>query len=141
MAEIIEIGDGVVAGLNAATFRKKFVAAREYIAEFELAELEDVKVVVGAMRQRRRRHSRAAWERDYDVQVAVVERSGLSRQELDKLVDLPEEIATWADEHEMEACPQANLFEIDIAEPYAVSALQTQSVFLTMVTLTYRVWR
>ena len=91
-ATIIDIADAVVAKVNAATFSREFTAERHVLADFDLPELKDLRVVVMPKAVHIAPGSRSERTYDYDIDVGVQQHVE-NLAEVDGLLALVEEIS------------------------------------------------
>ncbi|HND54215.1 MAG TPA: hypothetical protein PLV92_17515, partial [Pirellulaceae bacterium] len=86
-AAIVQLADAVVADLNAATFSQPFTAQRSYLPRWKLEELATIRVTVVPKDDVGERASRAQWQEDYQLDVAIQQRLGANETaQMDALV-------------------------------------------------------
>src|SRR5512136_3281491 len=95
-AAIVQLADAVVADLNAATFSQSFTAQRSYLPRWKLEELATIRVTVVPKDDVGERASRAQWQEDYQLDVAIQQRLGANETaQMDALVLLGQELADY----------------------------------------------
>jgi hypothetical protein len=148
---VAECADAVTAALNAASFSKPFLAVREWLPRFDLADLGDrVKVIVTAGDgYLTTRVGRDAWQREPQVRIVVCARVGDEPYdaEVDGLMGFVEEVRdmlahvalpeteTWKGQR------RAPLRAVSIENEPVVSTetLETMRQFTSVLTVTFRV--
>ncbi|HID23431.1 MAG TPA: hypothetical protein EYP14_13680 [Planctomycetaceae bacterium] len=141
MAVILNIADAVVAELNAGTFSQPVTAVRHYQPKFELSEMAalHVSVVPRSLVSRSLDHSRESF--DYQIDVAVQQKTDMSTASLDGLMGLVEEIADHFRTKPLAGYPDARVTEVKNEPVYAPEHLEELRQFTSVITLTFRVWR
>ena len=93
MATIIDIADAVVAQLNGGSFSQPLTAERHYQPKFELPQMTalHVSVVPRGLASKTLDRSRDTF--DYQIDVAVQQKTDMSGASLDGLMNLVEELA------------------------------------------------
>lgn len=141
VATIVAIADAVVAELNSTTWSQPLTAARHYQPVFELSEMTELKVSVVPRSLESKSLDRSRDSFDYQIDVAVQQKTDMSQAALDALMTLVEEIADHFRTQPLVGFPQARCTEVKNDPVYALEHLEEFRQFTSVVTLTYRVWR
>jgi hypothetical protein len=141
MAVVLDIADAVVAELNAVPFSQPLVAQRHYQPRFELSEMTNLKVSVVPRSLSSRSLDRGRDSFDYQIDVAVQQKTDMSQAALDALMTLVEEIADHFRTQPLAGYPQARCTEVKNEPVYALEHLDELRQFTSVLTLTFRVWR
>jgi hypothetical protein len=142
MALIVDIADAVVAELNAGTFSQSFTAQRLYRPEFDLREMAALHVTVVPRGVETLTVSRSSVQYDVSVDVAVQQKlSGESNAEIDPLMNLVEEIATFFRLRRLSAYPNASWLRTENEPVYSPGHLEELRQFTSVLNLTFRVVR
>lgn len=139
MAVILDIADSVVAQLNGTTFSQPVTAERHYQPKFELSEMTDLKVSVVPRSLASKTLDRNRDSFDYQIDVAVQQKTDMSQASLDALMTLVEEIADQT--QPLASYPNARCTEVKNEPVYSLEHLDEFRQFTSVITLTYRVWR
>lgn len=140
MATIVDIADSVVADLNAA-FSQTFTAERHYLPRFKLPELEQLKVTVVPRGLTIQALDRGRDRCDYEIDVAVQQRTNLTKESLDALMTLAEEIADRFRGKRLASFPAARCIEVKNEPVYAPEHLEEFRQFTSVMTLTFSLAR
>jgi hypothetical protein len=149
MSVATDIADAVVAELNAAVaaeqFSQQFTAARAYVPEFDLRDLcgqEGLRVAVAVKSFDESLASRSSTQTDYAIDVAVIQKvENLGNTELDPLMDLVQAIADFFRLRRLASYEAAMWHGSSNDPPYSQEHLREKHLFLSVLTLTYRVLR
>lgn len=141
MAVILDIADSVVAQLNGTTFSQPVTAERHYQPKFELSEMTDLKVSVVPRSLASKTLDRNRDSFDYQIDVAVQQKTDMSQASLDALMTLVEEIADHFRTQPLASYPNARCTEVKNELVYSLEHLDEFRQFTSVITLTYRVWR
>ena len=140
-AAIVQLADAVVADLNAATFSQPFTAQRSYLPRWKLEELATIRVTVVPKDDVGERASRAQWQEDYQLDVAVQQRLGASETaQMDALVLLGQELADYFKSRNP-AGDLATLVAVAFAPLFDPDHLEKHKTLTTVLNLTFRGWR
>ena len=140
MAEIVDIADAVVTELNAGTFSQEFTAARLYRPEFDLKDMATLHVTVVPKGVETVTVSRSVVQYDITVDVAVQKKlESESNDEIDPLMNLVEEIATFFRLRRLAECPNASWLRTENEPVYSPGHLEELRQFTSVLTLTFRV--
>ena len=140
-ATIVQLADAVVADLNAATFSQPFTAQRSYLPRWKLEELATIRVTVVPKDDVGERASRAQWQEDYQLDVAVQQRLGASETaQMDALVLLGQELADYFKSRNP-AGDLATLVAVAFAPLFDPDHLEKHKTLTTVLNLTFRGWR
>jgi hypothetical protein len=143
-ATIIAIADALRDLLNGVSFSQQFTATREYAPEYKLEDLATLRVAVVPKaiesNLEARDRARGPWQFDvaFHKRVAPGETQLL---ELDALMLLVEEVSDWIWTHPLDAVPGTAWLKNANDPMYDPEKLQTDSVFLSVLTVTYAVTR
>ena len=141
MSVIIDIADAVVAQLNGATLSQPLIAVRHYQPKFELSEMTELKVSVVPRSLASKTLDRNRDSFEYQIDVAVQQKTDMSQASLDGLMNLVEEIADHLRQTALTQYPQSRCTEFENAPVYALDHLDELRQFTSVLTVTYRVWR
>lgn len=142
MAVITDIADAIVAELNAATFSQPVTAARHYLPQFELKEMQSLHVTVVPKAVVLASSDRSRGQGDYSVDVAVQKKFETEANvELDPLTNLAEEIADHFRAKRLASYPNAAWIKTEQNVLYAPEHIDELRQFTSVLTLTYRVLR
>ena len=142
MAVITDIADAIVAELNAATFSQPVTAARHYLPQFELKEMQSLHVTVVPKAVVLASSDRSRGQGDYSVDVAVQKKFETeTNPELDPLMNLVEEIADHFRGRRLASYPNAAWLKTEQNVLYAPEHIDELRQFTSVLTFTYRVLR
>ncbi|MEM1213788.1 MAG: hypothetical protein AAGI68_15980 [Planctomycetota bacterium] len=131
-----QIADGVVSLLNDETFTPAFTAERVVTADFDLSELNELKVVVVAgSSESGGGANRSGTPKERTVQVGVLKRV-TSDDEADALGDLVDAIAEHLDNRPLNAV-NARWLRTEHATLMDADLLRRKKVYLGVVLVTY----
>ena len=140
-AAIVQLADAVVADLNAATFSQPFTAQRSYLPRWKLEELATIRVTVVPKDDVGERASRAQWQEDYQLDVAIQQRLGANETaQMDALVLLGQELADYFKSRNP-AGDLATLVAVAFAPLFDPEHLEKHKTLTTVINLTFRGWR
>ena len=140
-AAIVQLADAVVADLNAATFSQSFTAQRSYLPRWKLEELATIRVTVVPKDDVGERASRAQWQEDYQLDVAIQQRLGANETaQMDALVLLGQELADYFKSRNP-AGDFATLVAVAFAPLFDPDHLEKHKTLTTVLNLTFRGWR
>ncbi|HNB60283.1 MAG TPA: hypothetical protein PK308_08205 [Phycisphaerales bacterium] len=140
-AAIVQLADAVVADLNAATFSQPFTAQRSYLPRWKLEELATIRVTVVPKDDVGERASRAQWQEDYQLDVAIQQRLGANETaQMDALVLLGQELADYFKSRNP-AGDLATLVAVAFAPLFDPDHLEKHKTLTTVLNLTFRGWR
>ena len=141
MATINDIADAVVAELNASSFGQPFSAERHYQPRFELSEMSELHVSVVPRGLASKALDRGRDSFEYQIDVAVQQKTDMSDGSLDALMTLVEEIADHFRTQPLAGYPHARCTEVKNEPVYSLEHLDELRQFTSVITLTFRVWR
>jgi hypothetical protein len=141
VAVILDIADAVVAQINAATFSQPVTAVRHFQPKFELSEMTELKVSVVPRSLASKSLDRSRDSFDYQIDVAVQQKTDMSQAALDALMTLVEEIADHFRTQPLTSYPNARCTEVKNEPVYALEHLDEFRQFTSVITLTFRAWR
>ena len=140
-AAIVQLADAVVADLNATTFSQPFTAQRSYLPRWKLEELATIRVTVVPKDDVGERASRAQWQEDYQLDVAIQQRLGANETaQMDALVLLGQELADYFKSRNP-AGDLATLVAVAFAPLFDPDHLEKHKTLTTVLNLTFRGWR
>jgi hypothetical protein len=143
----IQIADAVVAVLNAATLSQTFTAARYYLPEFELNEMDTLHVSVVPAELDEEIADRSRDRAEYKIHVAVQKRvtkqepPGLDAEAIDGLMTLVEEIGDLFRHKPLAGFEQAHWVKTENKPIYDPKHLKEHGQFTSLLALTFRVVR
>ncbi len=147
---VAEVCDAVLSAVNTATLSQPFVAVRQYLPKFDLADAGDLLVfVTPGGSYTTTRVSRDAWQRDPQATIVIVKRleSEPYDYEIDGLMAFVEEVRALLGtvrlpEHETWKGQRRPLLQAQTIENdpvVSVETLETMRQFTSVLTVTYRV--
>jgi len=140
-AVIVQIADAIVADLNDHDFSLEFTAERTYMPRYKTEELEQVQVSVVPKDDVGQRASRAQWQQDYKIDLAIQQKLGDDEQaQMDALILLGQELADYFKEQNL-AGNLAVLTECGYAPLFDPEHLEKHKTLTTVLNLTFRGWR
>ena len=140
-AVIVQITDAIVADLNDQDFSLEFTAERTYLPRYKTEELEQVRVSVVPKDDVGQRASRAQWQQDYKIDLAIQQKLGDDEQaQMDALILLGQELADYFKEQNL-AGNLAVLTECGYAPLFEPEHLEKHKTLTTVLNLTFRGWR
>ena len=143
----IQIADAVVAVLNGATLSQPIQAARHYLPEFDLKEMDELHVSVVPAELDEEIADRARDRAEYKIHVAVQKRvskqepPGLDTAAIDGLMQLVEEIDDLFRHKPLAGYPEAHWTKTGNKPIYDPKHLQEHGQFTSLLALTFRVMR
>lgn len=140
MSTILYIADAVTASLNAGPFTPALDAERRFQPAFELPDLADLKISVVPKSVTITNATRESGYFDCAIDIGVQKKIA-DDAEIDALVDLVEEIADHLRQKRLDSFPDAAFVSITNEPVFAPEHLDTQRVFTSVLTVTYRVRR
>ena len=141
MSAIIDIADAVTAELaaGAGSFSQSFTPQRGVLPDFELADLQDLRVTVVPRGVEITGSSRTMSQHDVQIDVGVQKKLGTDLDtEVAELVGLVEEISNYLKRRSLAAAPQACWVKTANEPVYAPDHLADKRLFTSVLTLTYR---
>jgi len=136
MTDIIEIADALVAVLKAGTFTQPFEAARDYVPQYDLADLNQTRVTVVPKNTAEDLATRSGVATTHQVDVAVQGRAP-ALADRDAIMALTLEIAAEFRMQRLEACPDVLCTHIERQALYDPDHLREHGVMTTVLTLTF----
>lgn len=147
---VAEVCDAVASALHAASLSQAFVAVRQYLPKFDLADAGDLLVfVTPGNSYTTTRVSRDGWQRDPQVAVVIVKRLETEPYdgECDELMAFVEEVrallgSVRLPEHETwkgQTRPLLQASTIEQDPVISTEALETMRQFTSVLTITYRI--
>ena len=140
MSTILNIADAVTASLNAGSFNPALDAERHYQPAFDLPDLAALKVSVVPKSVTIANATRESGYFDCAVDIGVQKKIA-DDAEIDVLVELVEQIADHLRMKRLNSFPEAAFVSIANEPVFAPEHLDTQRVFTSVLTVTYRVRR
>lgn len=149
MSVLVDVADAVAAEINAATLSLDVDAVRGYETDAELEDLDELRLDVVPVRLAGDMHDRGSLFREVAVDVAIRKRFGLSdqdntgeisRESIDELVDLLEEIDDLlAGVTRLSTYSGASWFGSEVRTPWMPDHLRQQRQYTGIVRVTYNV--
>lgn len=140
-AVIVQIADAIVSDLSENEFSQAFSIARTYLPRFKSEDLDEVRVSVVPKDDVGQRASRAQWQQDYKIDLAIQQKLGSDEQaQMDALILLGQELADYFKQHSLTGNPAA-LFECGYAPLFDPDHLENHKTLTTVLNLTFRGWR
>ena len=141
-ATTVDIAKGVVTELNAETFTTDFTATRFYLPIKTLEDMTSLVVFVASGEATDQEYTRNATLGTYDIRVTVQQQVDPSvLAPIDVLLTLVEDIADFFRLRPMTAVGTALWASVEHAPLYDRDLLLEQSLFLSVITLTFTVVR
>ena len=141
MATIVDIADAVVSAINSGTFSKPVTAVRHYQPTFELSEMSNLRVSVVPRSVVITALDRGRDSVDYQIDVAVQQKTDMTTAALDALMVLVQELADYFRRQPLAGFPLAYCVEVKNEPVYAIEHLDELRLFTSVLTFTFRVWR
>ena len=136
MSNIVAIADALVAVLKAGTFTQPFEAVRDYVPQYDLADLKLCRVTVVPKSTAEDLATRSSVATTHQVDVAVQGRAP-ALTDRDMLMALTLEIAAEFRMQRLEACPDVICTRIERQALYDRDHLREHGVMTTVLTLTF----
>jgi hypothetical protein len=138
-AELLRIADAVVAAINAAGLGLPAPAERLYLPQFELPEVQTLRVVVVPKEAESKSAARDRRSRTCRVDVGVLKKFQKGdAAELDPLVKLVDEIAALFDGKRLADAPEAICTAAKPEPVYSPEHMETLRQFTSVLALTFR---
>ena len=147
MAVVIDIADAVTAMLNAASLSQPFTAARHYLPEFDLKEMNELHISVVPAELDEEMSDRSRDRAEYKIHVAVQKRvvkqspPGLDNAAIDGLMTLVQEIDDLLRHKPLAGYPQAHWIKTENKPIYDPKHLKEHGQFTSLLAFTYRMVR
>lgn len=141
MSVIVELADAVVAHLNGGSFQTPVSAQRQYLPQFALPEMAELHVTVVPKGLAIGSLDRSRDTYDYELDVAVQQKTDGSTEQLDELLALVEQIADRFRTPQLATYPAARCTAVKNVPIYAQEHLHELHQFTSVLTLTFRVLR
>ncbi|MCK6458123.1 MAG: hypothetical protein L6Q92_16535 [Phycisphaerae bacterium] len=140
MSTILDIADAVTSALNTGPFDPALNAERRYQPAFDLADLAALKISVVPKSLTISNATRTDGYFDCAIDIGVQKKIA-DDAEVDSLVALVEQIADHLRQKRLDDAPEAAFVSIANEPVFAPEHLDTQRVFTSVLTVTYRVRR
>jgi hypothetical protein len=146
-AVTLEIADAVVAALNAAALSHPFTAARHYLPEFDLKEMDTLHVSVVPAELDEEIADRTRDRAEYKIHVAVQKRvakqdpPGIDTAAVDALMQLVEEIDDLLRHKRLAGCEGAHWVKTENKPIYDPRQLKEHGLFTSLLVFTFRTTR
>jgi hypothetical protein len=143
----IQIADAVVTAINGAALSQSVLAERHYLPEFNLADLDQLRVSVIPAETEQTVADRTRDQTDYTIHVAIQKRvakqspPGLDTQAIDALLLLVEEIGDLFRHQSLATTPVARWVKTENRPIYDPKHLNEHGQFTSLLALTFRTWR
>ena len=138
--KVIEITEAVKDELNGQGFSQAFTAEWAHLPVFELPDFKMLHVTVVPKAIRTTAGSRSVSRRDYDVGIAVQKRfsGALNQSELDALMKLIQEIASFLRSRRLTGCDDVAWVTAQSEPIFAPDHIEQMGQFTSVLTVTYR---
>jgi hypothetical protein len=143
----IQIADAVVTAINGAALSQSVLAERHYLPEFNLADLDQLRVSVVPAEIEQTVADRTRDQTDYTIHVAIQRRvaaqspPGLDTQAIDGLLRLVEEIGDLFRHQSLATAPVARWVKTENRPIYDPKHFNEHGQFTSLLALTFRTWR
>ncbi|MGH7143113.1 MAG: hypothetical protein ACREJ2_03145 [Planctomycetota bacterium] len=138
-SDLIRVADAVVAELNAAGLSQTVNAARQYRPEFELPVMQVLHMTVVPKAVETTLAARGRTQNDHTVDIGVQKKYAVDDSaEIDSLMGLVQEIATYFRFRRLAAVPEAAWVKTVHAPVYAPEHMAEYRQFTSVITLTFR---
>lgn len=139
-ADIIDLADAIVTGLNATVFSQTFTATRGYLPTFDLPDLDELTVTVVPKEDEAKLDTRNQSTHEYSIDIGIQKKPAtIANESLDPLMLLTQEIADCFLFNQQPA--GATLLSPTIRILYLPEHLHKLRQFTAVITLTFRGWR
>jgi len=139
-ATAVVLAEAVKDLLNAQPFSLSFAARRPYVPVYQLQEMETLRVDVVPNAYEQSRLDRSGWQEAHAIDVGVQQRvKGLEDPVIDQLMGLMQEIRDYLRDTRI-ASPQALVIGLENAPVYDPESLEQKQLFVSVLTVTYRVF-
>lgn len=142
MATVLQIADSVTAQLNAASLTHDFTAERLYVPNFDLEDMQDLRVSVVPRELLILAHDRTTSKYNARIDVAVQRKFNQGTNvEIDPLVALVEEIADLFRLKRLDSMPEARCIQVEHPVIYSAEHWEQLRQFTSLLTLTFQLAR
>lgn len=141
MSQIVELADAVVAHLNVAIFSVPVSAERKYVPVVELPNMNTLHVTVVPKGLAIGPLDRTRDAYDYELDVAVQQKTDGSPTHVDSLMTLVQEIADSFRTPQLSTYPNARCVELKNVPVYSPEHLEQFNQFTSVLSLKFRVPR
>lgn len=142
-ATAVEIAQEMVESLNGASFSRPFTARRAYVVDHSLKkDLQTLQVAVVPSETESGEATRGSSREDHAIDVGIMQRVA-DDAETDALMRLVEEIKDHFRRRAITTVSGRRLaWSADVNAPlYSPTHLREEGVFLSVLTVTWRIWR
>ncbi len=142
MSLVLNIADSIVADLNAATLSLPVTAHRLYVPNFQLEDMNELRVSVVPRELQISSLDRARNQHDVDIDVAIQKKFKTGdAAEIDPLVSLAEEIADFFRLQRLASFSAAIWSRTEHRVLYSQEHWDQMNQFTSLLTLTFRIAR
>ena len=142
MSTILQIADAVVAELAAGSFDQELFVERLYVPDFDLEEMDELRVTVVPRELRVSGLNRTQCSYEADIDIAIQKKFKLgSAAEIDPLVELVEAIADFFRLRRLTSFPAVIWSGTEHHVLYSEEHWNQYHQFTSLLTLTFRVDR
>jgi hypothetical protein len=145
MAIVTDIADAVVAVLNAETWSQEFAAERSYAPVWNQVDLETLLVAAVPRTEVSQRESRTVSMHTYTVDLVIAKKlDDVTNAVIDPYVSFAQEIADYFRENHLLTLAggvKAGCLSVQTEPVVASEILDENRQFLSVVSLTFKVWR
>ena len=139
-SKLLGIADAVVATINSASLSQTVNAERLFLPQFDLQEMNVLRVVVVPKEEERKPLSRKIKEAAYSVDVGVLKKvKSAEASEVDPLCVLVAEIAMAFDGKRLDSIPEAFCMVAKTDPVYSVEHMEQLRQFTSVLTLSFKV--
>jgi hypothetical protein len=138
-SKLLAIADAVVSTINGASLGQPLNAERLFLPQFELQEMNVLRVVVVPKDEERKPITRTAKQATYRVDVGVLKKvASTDAAEIDPLCALAANVAALFDGKRLAALPEAVCTVAKTEPVYSVEHLEQLRQFTSVIVLTFK---
>lgn len=142
MSLVLNIADSIVADLNAATLSLPISANRLYVPNFQLEDMNELRISVVPRELQITSLDRSRNQHDAAIDIAIQKKFKTGdAAEIDPLINLAEEIADYFRLHRLASFPAAIWSSTEHRVLYSQEHWDQMNQFTSLLTLTFRVAR
>ena len=139
MSTIIDIADAVAAELASGEFSESFTPERRVLADYELADLKDLRVTAVPRGVEITGSSRSLCQHDVQIDIGVQKKiSADTDTQVAELLGVVDEIAEFLQRRRLAAVPSAAWVKTANEPVYAPDHLAEKRLFTSVLPVTYR---
>jgi len=142
VALAIDIADAVAAELAGGSFSHPIDPVRRVLPEYELSDLNELRVTVVSAAMEIASASRALSQHDVRIDIGIQKKLGKDLDaEVAELCELVDELIEFLKQRRLQAAPDAAWVKTANEPIYAADHLSGQRLFTSVLAVTYRVMR